>query len=76
MQKNIMHRVRRASGQLEAVERLLAVGAPCDEVIPQLLAVRGAIHGVCTAYLARALTECDRRDRAKLESLLASLLHV
>ena len=44
--KNLLPRVRRIRGQLEAIERALESEAGCDEVMHQIASVRGAIAGL------------------------------
>ncbi len=60
--KKISHRLKRLIGQLEKVETEIASGAPCAEVIPQLLAVRGALQATILVYLQESLAECGKKS--------------
>lgn len=45
-QTKIIQRVRRLKGQIEGVERMLASGADCYEVLQTVAACRGALNGL------------------------------
>ncbi|QOW24931.1 formaldehyde-responsive transcriptional repressor FrmR [Lysobacter sp. H23M47] len=49
--KRVLARVRRARGQLEALERALEAGADCGPVLQQIAAIRGAVNGVMSQVL-------------------------
>lgn len=51
-------RLRRASGQLTAVIRMLDEGKPCDQVITQLAAVNKAVNAAAFTIIAANLEEC------------------
>jgi DNA-binding FrmR family transcriptional regulator len=70
MEKAIIHRLSRLQGQLDTLKENISTDQPCDEVIPQLLAVRGAVQALTAAYLKTALTACDRDDAEKLNRLI------
>jgi DNA-binding FrmR family transcriptional regulator len=42
----LLARVRRIRGQVEALERGLAAEAGCDEVMHQIVGIRGAVTGL------------------------------
>jgi DNA-binding FrmR family transcriptional regulator len=42
----LLNRVRRIRGQVEAVERSLESEKECAEILHQIAALRGAIHGL------------------------------
>jgi DNA-binding FrmR family transcriptional regulator len=44
--QQLLARVRRMRGQVEAIERALENGAECEKVMHLLAAVRGAVTGV------------------------------
>jgi len=56
----ITHRLNRASGQIQAVKRMLE--APerysCKEVVSQLKAARSALRKVSEVYVASQITAC------------------
>jgi DNA-binding FrmR family transcriptional regulator len=47
----LLKRTARLKGQVEAVERAIADGVECDEVLQQLAAVRGAANALMMAVL-------------------------
>jgi DNA-binding FrmR family transcriptional regulator len=76
----IVHRLRRAEGQLGAVIRMLEEGRDCQDIVTQLAAVSRALdkagfHIVATG-LRQCLTNPDEAgtlDTAQLEKLFLSL---
>lgn len=75
-------RLARIAGHVQAIERMLADGRPCAEVVQQLKAVIAALVGVRTLLVGDHLHHCiadairDRRPAhrvvAELERLLSS----
>lgn len=61
-QKDIVNRLKRASGQLTAVIAAVEAGGDCRQVVTQLSAVSGAIDKAGFAIIARAMQECLSRD--------------
>jgi DNA-binding FrmR family transcriptional regulator len=57
-QRRLRHRLRRAEGQVRAVQRMLEEGRPCEEVVTQLLAARSALDQVVREILASRVAEC------------------
>ena len=57
-QKAIVNRLKRASGQLNAVIAAVENGGDCRQVVTQLSAVSGAIDKAGFAIIARAMQEC------------------
>jgi DNA-binding FrmR family transcriptional regulator len=51
-------RLRRASGQLAAVIRMIDEGKSCDQVITQLAAVNKAVNAAAFTIIAANLEEC------------------
>jgi DNA-binding FrmR family transcriptional regulator len=75
---DLVARVRRIAGQVNAVERELAAEAPCTKVLHLVAAVRGAVNGLMDeiivehlqAHVARSgLTDAERAEGA--EELMA-----
>lgn len=73
-------RLKRASGQLTAVIRMLEEGRDCEEVITQLAAVSKAIDRAGYKIIAQGMRTCfasdpsgDSLDTEKLEKLFLSL---
>ena len=57
-QRKILNRLRRASGQLNAVIAAAETGAPCRDVVTQLAAVRSALDKAGFAIIATAMKDC------------------
>lgn len=55
--KALLARVRRVAGQVAALERALESDADCAEVLVQIAAAKGAIHGLMMEVLSGHLTE-------------------
>lgn len=49
--KNLLNRVRRLRGQVEAVERLLEDEKDCSEILQQIAACRGSINSLMSEVL-------------------------
>lgn len=56
-QKKLLSRVRRIRGQVEALEKSLSSEPDCTEVLTQIAAVRGAVHGLMMEVLDGHLRE-------------------
>lgn len=72
--KKILNRLRRASGQLNAVIASVEGGAPCREVVTQLAAVSSALHKAGYAIVSTAMKDClvDPEAAAEAENGLTS----
>ena len=55
--KRVLARVRRITGQCQALERALEEGTPCAPVLQQIAAVRGAINGLMAEVLETHIRE-------------------
>lgn len=76
----IVHRLRRAQGQIGGVLKLIESGADCEDIVTQLAAVSKALDRAGFALIASGLEQCLTRgdeaagvDRAKLQKLFLSL---
>jgi len=56
--KKIVNRLRRIEGQIASLETALKAGTSCTEVIPQFLAVKGALDAALQQYIKQSITEC------------------
>lgn len=77
---SVIHRLRRAQGQIGGVLKLLESGADCADVVTQLSAASKALDRAGFAIIASGLEQCIVRgdeaagvDRAKLQKLFLSL---
>lgn len=76
----VIHRLRRAQGQIGGVLRLLESGADCADIVTQVAAVSKALDRAGFAIIAMGLEQCLTRgdeeagvDREKLQKLFLSL---
>ena len=71
-------RLRRAAGQLAAVQRMHASGRPCIELIDQLHAVTAALNATVVVLAERHVVECvsDERSSAAAAGAVAVLRRV
>lgn len=60
--KQIQSRIHRIQGQLDSIDSAVASDAACAEVIPQLLAAKGALDATVQAYLEAAMDDCVSGD--------------
>jgi DNA-binding FrmR family transcriptional regulator len=56
--RRLQHRLRRAEGQVRAVQRMLDESRPCEEIVTQLLAARSALDQVMREILTNRVAEC------------------
>jgi DNA-binding FrmR family transcriptional regulator len=65
---DVRKRLRRAAGQVQAVERMLAEGRECRDVITQLSAATKALDQAGFKLIAAGLTYClDDPDQAEAD---------
>ena len=57
-QRHIVNRLRRASGQLNAVIAAVEAGGSCRDVVTQLAAVTSALHKAGFAIVSNAMKDC------------------
>ena len=74
----VIHRLKRAQGQLAAVTRMLEEGRDCKDVVTQLSAVSKAVDRAGFAIIASGMEQCltspnGDLDRKELEKLFLSL---
>jgi len=65
---DVRKRLRRAAGQVHAVERMLDEGRECREVVTQIAAATKALEQAGLKLVAAGLTYCvERPDEAKAD---------
>lgn len=74
----VINRLKRATGQLTAVTRMLEEGRDCKDVVTQLAAVSKALDRAGFAIIATGLEQCivqkdATMDKKDLEKLFLSL---
>lgn len=71
----MQNRLQRVRGQLESVCDAIADGRDCAEVIPQLLAIRGAVNASLNVYIEQSLDSCVAdTDTQKMKQLIKTLI--
>jgi DNA-binding FrmR family transcriptional regulator len=66
--EDVRKRLRRAGGQVQAVERMLDEGRECREVVMQISAATKALERAAFKLLAAGLTYCvERPDEAEAD---------
>lgn len=63
--KKIINRLNRVSGQVLKVNDAIDSEEDCNKVIPQLLAVKGAVDGIVREYLEQTLEACASEKRSE-----------
>ncbi len=56
--KNVLNRIARATGHLEAIRKMVEEGRDCGDVLIQLAAVRSAINSIGRIILADHMEHC------------------
>jgi DNA-binding FrmR family transcriptional regulator len=78
--KKLIARVRRIRGQLDAVERCLALEKPCSETLQTLAAARGALSGLVAEVIAEHVQhhvlDPAKRPSAAQQDAVAELMDV
>jgi DNA-binding FrmR family transcriptional regulator len=65
---DVQKRVRRAAGQVQAVDRMLTEGRECRDVVMQLSAATKALEQAAFRLVAAGLTYCvERPDEAEAD---------
>jgi DNA-binding FrmR family transcriptional regulator len=79
-QKDIVHRLRRARGQIDGVAAMIEAGRTCRDIVTQLAAATRALDKAAYKLIATSMQEClltDAEDRdmtpEELEKLFISL---
>ena len=80
--KNVLNRLSRAVGHLEAIKKMVEEGRDCGDVLIQLAAVRSAINSIGKIVLADHMEHCiadaiesgDREALDKFNDAIAKFL--
>ena len=72
--KQVLNRLSRITGHLNAVKTMVETGRDCSEVLIQLAAVQSALNGVCQVILEDHIDHCivgavKTGDMAAIEEL-------
>ncbi len=77
--KALQVRLRKISGQVAAIERMVEADLPCPEVLTQIVSVRKALKSLAELIIHDHLHECiggasdPRESQRKLRELLSVL---
>jgi DNA-binding FrmR family transcriptional regulator len=76
--RELLVRLRRLEGQIRGIQRMVANGRPCEEIVTQILAVRAAVDRVGLLLLSRQVESClqEGPDSEEMESLRRALRHL
>ena len=72
--KKLQNRLHRVEGQLRKLQESIAADKDCTEVIPQFLAVKGAIAAAFELYVTDSLDSCATSDEKKMKKLIGLLI--
>ncbi len=56
--EKITNRLHRVCGQVVSIEPRILAGESCEDIIPQLLAIKGSVDSCVRAYMEEALDSC------------------
>ena len=56
--RKIVNRLRRVEGQVRGLERMVADGRECGEVLTQIAAIHAALDGVALGLVSRHAERC------------------
>lgn len=75
--ESILKRLRRIEGQVRGLQKMVAEGRPCEDVLTQMTATKKAMESASTLILQEFLTICatdiaqgDRHKPAQIAALL------
>lgn len=67
--QEVRHRLKRARGQVDGIERMLEENRPCAEILQQIAAAQEALRGagklMVRSYIERCATEGIKAGREK-----------
>ena len=64
VREEILARLRRAEGQLRGIQKMIADGRACQDVLIQLAAVKAAVVQTAMTILSTQLAHCVQEDGA------------
>jgi len=75
-QEMLLKRLRRIEGQIRGIEKMIACGSDCENLITQLAAVRSAIESVGALVLNNYMKLCFRQGAESESTSIDSLARV
>jgi DNA-binding FrmR family transcriptional regulator len=73
--KGMENRLKRLEGQVVSLRERITEDTPCDVVIPQFLAVKGAFNAAFEQYVKESLAKCSTKDAKKRDQLISMLIN-
>jgi DNA-binding FrmR family transcriptional regulator len=78
-QPDLIRRLRSAEGHLRGITGMVEAGASCQHILHQVLAVRGALHGINQILIQHHLHDClraelENRDPAVRERAIENVI--
>jgi DNA-binding FrmR family transcriptional regulator len=64
--KKIIHRLKRANGQICGIAEMLEKGEDCEKILIQFLAAKAAVDKAFTETLLQGILQCDAKNQKKL----------
>lgn len=75
--KSVINRLKRASGQIDAIARMIEEEQDCEKIFTQFLAARSAINSAFSQAIRENLEQCiSDKDPAKMEKIIQQLLKI
>ena len=73
--KKVLARLKKATGQLEALTRMIEHGDDCGRVMVQFQAAEAAVERAFTLFLGQNLKKCvEKKEDAMLEKVIYQLV--
>ena len=69
----LQNRLSRVEGQLKKIQENIAGDKDCADVIPQFMAVKGAVSAAFEEYVKQSLDSCAKADEKKMRKLIGLL---
>jgi DNA-binding FrmR family transcriptional regulator len=78
VQKEMLIRMRRIEGQARGVQRMIAEGRDCLEILTQLASLRSAAYNASVALTQNFAVQCvrDANEQASADEAVRSLVDV
>ena len=76
MTRDLDNRLKRLEGQLEKLHQKIADGGDCGDIIPQFLAIKGAVGAAFELYVKESMDSCAKADTKKMSQLIKLLTRV
>lgn len=72
----LQNRLRRIEGQVQKLQIQIEGEESCEVVIPQFLAVRGAVNAALKSYVDSNIQACTTADTERLQTLIKTLVKI